>query len=89
MTSQRGAYALHAGLTRLHALMRMYTPTRPGTHTHARTRTHAHRAISNYYFPTATMIRHRALVLRYMYVAHLVLDVTDFCRPVEMMLLAK
>jgi hypothetical protein len=37
MTSQYGAYALHAGLTRLHARMRMHTPTRPITHTHAHT----------------------------------------------------
>jgi hypothetical protein len=35
MTSQYGAYALHAILTRLHALMRMNMPTRPGTHMHA------------------------------------------------------
>jgi hypothetical protein len=40
MTSQYGAYALRDGLTRLHARMRMHTPTRPGTHMHSRTRMH-------------------------------------------------
>ena len=38
MTSQYGAYALHAGLTMLYARMRMNTPTRqdtPPTHAHA------------------------------------------------------
>ena len=39
MTSQHGAHALHAGLARLQALMRMHTPTRPGTHMHARKHT--------------------------------------------------
>jgi hypothetical protein len=34
MTSQYGAYALHAGLAKLHALMNMNTPT--GTHKHPR-----------------------------------------------------
>ena len=46
VTSQYGAYAVHAGLARLYARMRMHTASRPGTHmharTHARTRTHAH-----------------------------------------------
>jgi hypothetical protein len=40
MTSQYGAYALHARLPGLTARMRMHTPTRPGTHMHERT--HAH-----------------------------------------------
>jgi hypothetical protein len=35
MTSQYSAYSVHAGLTKLHALMRMHTHTRPRTHTHA------------------------------------------------------
>ena len=39
MTSQYGAYALHAGVARLHACMRMRTPTRLGTHMHARAQT--------------------------------------------------
>ena len=57
---------------RLHALMRMQTPTYP----HART----HRPISNAYcFSTATMIRERASLLRYTrtYIACLVK--TNFC----------
>ena len=37
MTSQYGAYALHAGLAELHVLMRMHTPTRPATHMHTET----------------------------------------------------
>jgi hypothetical protein len=37
MTSQYGAYALHAGLARLDARTRLHTPMRPSTHTHART----------------------------------------------------
>ena len=41
MTSQYGAYVFHAGLARLHALMRVHTPTRQGTHMHARTGAHA------------------------------------------------
>jgi hypothetical protein len=42
MTLQHGAYALRAELARLHARMRMHTPTRLGTHMHARTREHAY-----------------------------------------------
>jgi hypothetical protein len=38
MTSQYGAYALHAGSARLHA--RMHMNTRTDTHMHARTRMH-------------------------------------------------
>jgi hypothetical protein len=45
MTSQYGAFAFHAGLAGLYALMRIQMPTRPGTNmyarTHARTREHA------------------------------------------------
>ena len=41
MTSQHDVYPLHVGLARLHARMRMHTPTRPGTHMHVRTLTHA------------------------------------------------
>ena len=68
MTSQYGAYALHAGLVRLHALKRIDTPMRPGTHMHART--HTHRPVSNrptYCFSTATMIRERASTSRVRY----------------------
>jgi hypothetical protein len=42
MTSQYGAYALRAGLATLHALLRMHTPTRSGTHMHARRNKHEH-----------------------------------------------
>jgi hypothetical protein len=40
MTSQYGAYALRAGLARLHARKRKHTPTRLGTHMHLRARMH-------------------------------------------------
>jgi hypothetical protein len=39
MTSQHGAHALHAGLAKLHPLMRMHTSKRPGTHMCARVHT--------------------------------------------------
>ena len=82
MTSQYGAYALRAGLARLHALMRMHTHTRPGTHMHARSHAQAcaHRPICNTYcFRTATMISERASVLRYTYIACLVIfSLSDF-----------
>ena len=70
LTSQYGAYALRAGLARLYALMPMHTPTRLSTHMHgART----HRPIHDTYcFSTATMIRERASLLRYKYLACLV-----------------
>ena len=42
MTSQYVAYALHAGLVRLFARMRMDMSTRAGTHMHAHTCKHAH-----------------------------------------------
>ena len=51
MTSQYGAYALHAGLARLHARMRMrmhmhmHMPKRPRTHLQARTRMHTHQYV--------------------------------------------
>jgi hypothetical protein len=37
ITSQYGAYKLHAGQARLHARTRMHTHTHPGIHTHAYT----------------------------------------------------
>ena len=42
MTSQYGAYALHAAFARLYTLIRMQTLTRPGTkvHEHNHTQTH-------------------------------------------------
>jgi hypothetical protein len=56
VTSKYGAYALHAGLARLHA--RAHVPGYP--------RARTHRPISNTYcFSTATVIRERASVLSY------------------------
>jgi hypothetical protein len=69
MTSQYGTYALHAGLARLHALICVHTPTRPGTNMHGRT----HRSISNNYcISTARMFPERASMFRYSYIACLV-----------------
>ena len=74
MTSQYGAYASHAGLARLHARMRMHTPTRPGTHMHARTRKHAHtdQYVILIAFPQPQWFRERASMLRYTYIVCLV-----------------
>jgi hypothetical protein len=74
MTSQYGAYALRAGLARLYARMNMYSPTRPGTHMHARTRKHAHadQCIILIAFLQQQWFRERASVLRYTYIACLV-----------------
>jgi FtsH-binding integral membrane protein len=52
----------------------MHTPTRPVIHTYARTHAHAYKDKCNIYcFSTAAMIRERASVLRYTYIACLVL----------------
>ena len=73
MTSQYGAYAFRAGLERLHASVRMHTPIRLSSHIHARTHARTHRPISNTCcFSTVAMIRERASVLRYTYIAPLV-----------------
>jgi hypothetical protein len=48
MTSQYGTYALRTRLARLHELIRMQTPTRPGTH--ARTHACTHRQTRNTFF---------------------------------------
>jgi hypothetical protein len=71
MTSQHGAYALRAGLARLHALTRMHTPTRPATHMPARMREHAHtdQYIILIAYSRQQWFRERASVLRYTYVA--------------------
>ena len=54
MTSQFGAYALRAGLARLYARTRMYTPTRRGTQcTHARTHAQAYTHTDQYVILTA------------------------------------
>jgi hypothetical protein len=69
-----GVYALRAGLARPYTRMRIYTPTRPGTHMHARTRKHAHTDIYIILiaFPQQQWFRKRASVLRYTYIACLV-----------------
>jgi hypothetical protein len=72
MTSQYGAYTLHAVLQRLHALIRMHTPTRPGTHIHAGTQAHAYQLIMRTAFPQQQWFRERASVLRYTYIVCLV-----------------
>jgi hypothetical protein len=75
-TSQQGAYALRAGITRPCARMRMYKPTRSGTHKHARTRKHAHTGQYVIHvpiaFPQQQWFRERTSVLRYAYIACLV-----------------
>jgi hypothetical protein len=71
ITSQYGAYALGAGLARLHALMRMHTHTRQGTHMHARTHAQActHRPTCNTYnFSTATVVSRTLLSVTLHYV---------------------
>jgi hypothetical protein len=50
MTSQYGAYALHAGEARLHARTGMHTPTLPGTHMYAGM--HTETKCNTYSFPT-------------------------------------
>ena len=65
MTSQYGAYALRAELARLHARMRMHTPTRWGTHMHA----HTDQYVILTAFPQQQWFRKRASLLRYTYIA--------------------
>ena len=69
MTSQYGAYELHASYASLHTCMRMQTPTRLSTRTHARTHT---QICDTYCFFTATMVHQHASVLRYVYIVCLV-----------------
>jgi hypothetical protein len=75
MTSQHGTYPLRAGLARLYARKRLHTPTRSGTHMHARARKHAHTGqyVILITFPQQQWFRERASVLRYTYIACLVL----------------
>ena len=75
MTSQYGAYAFRAGVARLYARMPMHTPMRPSTHIHARARKHAHtdQCVILLAFPRQQWLRERASVLRYTYIACLVL----------------
>ena len=74
MTTQYGAYALHAGLARLCARMRMHTPTPPGTHVHARTHKHAHtyQYVILIAFPLQQWFRESVSVLRHKYIDFLV-----------------
>ena len=74
MTSKYGAYTLRAGLARLHARMRMHTPTRSGTRMHARTRKHANTGqyVIFIAFPQQQWFRERASMLRYMCIACIV-----------------
>ena len=66
-TSQYGEYALHAGLARLYARMRM--------HTHTRTRKHTHtdQYIRVIAFPQQQWFRERASVLRCTYIVCIVM----------------
>ena len=66
ITSKWGTYALRAGPARLHASTRMHTPMHPGTRTHENALT---KIFNIYRLFTAIMIRERASVLRYMYIA--------------------
>ena len=74
MTSQYGAYVVHAALARLYARMRMHTPTRLGKHMHPRTLKHAHtdQYVRLVAFPQQQWFRERASLLRYTYIACLV-----------------
>ena len=58
--------------------VRVQTPTRPGTRTRAHTQ-----ICNNYCFSTATMIRERASVLRYMYIACLFLTYLSNSLPLK------
>jgi hypothetical protein len=74
ITSQYGAYALHAGLVRLYVRMRIHTPTRPGTQC-AHARTHTDQYVRLIAFPQQQWFRVRASIIRYTYIACLVLRV--------------
>jgi hypothetical protein len=77
MTSQHGAYALHAGLARLHARMCMHTSTSSRTHAHARTHTYTHKYVILIALPREQWLRERASVMWYTYVACLVSRTND------------
>jgi hypothetical protein len=65
MTSQYGAYALHAGYARLRARRRMHTPTRPGTHTHARERTLAKASLNKQKYTNSVFEKKKVSFLRF------------------------
>jgi hypothetical protein len=70
MTAQYGAYVLRAGLARLYARIRMYTPTCSETRTHART--HTDQYVIPTAFPRKQWFRELASLLRHTYTACLV-----------------
>jgi hypothetical protein len=62
----------------IHARMRMHKATGPSSHTHARTR---RQICSTLCFPTVTVIRESASVLRYTYIAFLGYSVSESEEP--------
>jgi hypothetical protein len=72
ITSQYGAYALHAGLTRLYERIRMHTLTRPGIYMHASTHAHIEQEVILIAFPRQKSFSERGSVSRYTYIACLV-----------------
>ena len=89
MTSQYGAYALRAGLARLHACMRMHTPTCPCTHMHALTPSNAHtdQYVIRTALPPQQWFRERVSVLHYClyFYGYLNMTVSSFVSPVLLM----
>jgi hypothetical protein len=67
VTSQYGTYALHAGQARVHAR----TSTRARTRMQARL--HTDKYVIFIAFPGQQLLRERASMLRYKYIAHLVI----------------
>ena len=80
ITSQYGAYAFNAGEAMIYERKRMRTLTRPGTHIHVSTQACASNQtqvkINTHYYSTVTMIRDRASLLHYTYIACLVKNQT-------------
>ena len=75
MTSQYGASTLHAVKSRLHARTppRIHAPWHPPTRMHAHTHTHREKYVIFIAFPRQQMLPSRASVLRYTYIACLVI----------------
>ena len=71
-------WRIRDGLARLYALMRMHTPTHPGTNVHACTRKHAHtdQYVILIAFPQQQWFLERASMLHYTYIACLVIHHT-------------
>jgi hypothetical protein len=72
MTSQYGAYALHAGLARLHARMRVHTTTLAGV-LHARTHAHTDQKVMLIAFSRQQSFGESVSILRYTYSVCLVM----------------